>query len=287
MRLSKSECYRLPQNSQENTPKTEHIFVEHLTEEQTFSYTQNKYSIYEYPFRNKIQRIRAMAAMKDFNKLSERQQHILHFMHDYMQAHGFPPTIREIGEATDINSTSVVNYNLNKLVDAAYLERSDRVSRGLRLVGIIPGKTEKKVRSFNDPQRVPMVGVIAAGQPIEVPEDIAHHIDEDDFLDIPPFLLGGVDASEVFALEVQGESMIDAMISEGDIVLLRHQQTAKNGEMVAVWLPDRGETTLKYFYREGDKVRLKPAHPTMDDIMVDARNCEVRGKVLSVIRRVH
>jgi len=224
---------------------------------------------------------------KEFNKLSERQQHILHFMHDYMEDNGFPPTIREIGEATDINSTSVVNYNLNKLVDAGYLERSDRVSRGLRLVGDIPGKTQKKVRSASDAQRIPLVGLIAAGQPIEVPADLAHNIDEEDFLDIPPFLLSGVDASEVFALEVQGDSMIDAMISEGDIVLLRHQQTARNGEMVAVWLTERGETTLKYFYKEGDKVRLKPAHPTMEDIMVDARNCEVRGKVLSVIRRVH
>jgi len=224
---------------------------------------------------------------KEFNKLSERQQHILHFMHDYMQDRGFPPTIREIGEATDINSTSVVNYNLNKLVDAGYLARSDRVSRGLRLVGHIPGKTEKKVRSFSDAQRIPLIGLIAAGQPIEVPADLGHNIDEDDFLDIPPFLLSGVDASEVFALEVQGDSMIDAMISDGDIVLLRHQQTARNGEMVAVWLSERGETTLKYFHREGDKVRLKPAHPTMEDIMVDARNCEVRGKVLSVIRRMH
>lgn len=224
---------------------------------------------------------------KEFNKLSERQQHILHFMYDYMQEKGFPPTIREIGLATDINSTSVVNYNLNKLVDAGYLARTDHVSRGLRLVGHIPGKSEKKIRSLSDPQRIPLVGTIAAGQPIEVPADLAHNIDEDDFLDIPPFLLSGVDASEVFALEVQGDSMIDAMISEGDIVLLRHQQTARNGEMVAVWLTERGETTLKYFYKDGDKVRLKPAHPTMEDIVVDARNCEIRGKVLSVIRRMH
>jgi repressor LexA len=228
-----------------------------------------------------------MSEVKNFKKLSERQQKILHFMYDYMQEKGFPPTIREIGMATDINSTSVVNYNLNKLVVAGYLSRSDRVSRGLRLVANIPGKSEKKVKSSSDAQRIPLIGIIAAGQPIEVPEDIAHNIDDDDMLDIPPFLLGGVDASEVFALEVQGESMIDAMISEGDIVLLRVQQTAKNGDMVAVWLPERGETTLKYFYKEGDKIRLKPAHPTMDDIFVDARKCEVRGKVLSVIRRVH
>jgi len=228
-----------------------------------------------------------MGDVKDFNKLSERQQNILKFMHKYMEESGFPPTIREIGEATDINSTSVVNYNLNKLVDAGYLDRSDKVSRGLRLIAHIPGTSEKKVRASDIIDRVPMVGKIAAGQPLEVPEDIGHNVDEDDMLDIPPFLLGGVDASEVFALEVEGDSMIDAMISEGDIVLLRHTQTAKNGDMVAVWLPDNGETTLKYYYNEGKRIRLKPAHPTMDDIYVDARNCEIRGKVLSVIRTVH
>lgn len=228
-----------------------------------------------------------MADVKDFNKLSERQQNILRFMYGYVENKGFPPTIREIGEATGINSTSVVNYNLNKLVDAGYLEREKKFSRGLRLVGHIPGTSEKKVRASDIIERIPMIGKIAAGLPLEVPEDIAHNIDDDDMLDIPPFLLGGVDASEVFALEVEGDSMIDAMISDGDIVLLRHTQVAKNGDMVAVWLPDRGETTLKYFYNEGSRIRLKPAHPTMDDIYVDARNCEIRGKVLSVIRTVH
>lgn len=228
-----------------------------------------------------------MSEVKNFKKLSERQQKILNYMYDYMQEKGYPPTIREIGLATGINSTSVVNYNLNKLVSAGYLDRSEKVSRGLRLVSAIPGKSEKKVKSTSNVDRIPLIGTIAAGQPLEVPEDIGHNVDDDDMLDIPPFLLGGIDASEVFALEVQGESMIDAMISEGDIVLLHFQQTAKNGDMVAVWLPERGETTLKYFYKEGNQVRLKPAHPTMEDIYVDARNCEIRGKVLSVIRRIH
>src|SRR5690606_15608660 len=165
-----------------------------------------------------------MGDIKDFKKLSERQRNILNFMYDYVEENAYPPTIREIGEATDINSTSVVNYNLNKLVDAGYLDRSDKVSRGLRLVAKIPGKSEKKVRASEVVERVALVGKIAAGLPIEVPEDVAHSFDDDDMLDIPPFLLGGVDATEVFALEVEGDSMIDAMISEGDIVLLRSTQ---------------------------------------------------------------
>ncbi|MGJ3238173.1 MAG: transcriptional repressor LexA [Anaerolineae bacterium] len=225
--------------------------------------------------------------VKEFSKLSERQQNILKFMVSYTDKNGFPPTIREIGEATSINSTSVVNYNLNKLVKAGYIDRSDRVSRGLKVIAPIPGHSHKKVRPSEIINRVPLVGKIAAGQPLEVPEDIAHSIDDDDMIDVPLFLLDGADASEVFALTVEGDSMIDAMISEGDIILLRHTQTASNGDMVAVWLPNPGETTLKYFYREGARVRLKPAHPTMEDIIVDARNCEIRGKVLSVIRVMH
>ena len=106
-------------------------------------------------------------------------------------------------------------------------------------------------------------------------------------IDIPPSMLNGTDPSDAFALVVKGDSMTDAMISEDDIVILRHQETANNGDMVAVWLPEESETTLKYFYREGDKVRLQPAHPTMDAIYVDAKNCEIRGKVLSVIRHIH
>jgi len=102
---------------------------------------------------------------------------------------------------------------------------------------------------------------------------------------VTPALLNGTPVSEVFALKVKGDSMIDAMISDGDIVIFRKQEEAKNGDMVAVWLPDRSETTLKYFYRENDsQVRLQPAHPTMDPIYVHPANCQVQGRVLSVIR---
>jgi repressor LexA len=93
-----------------------------------------------------------------------------------------------------------------------------------------------------------------------------------------------VDPSEVFALRVKGDSMIDAMIDEGDIVIFRKQDTAQNGDMVAVWLDERGETTLKRFYHEGERVRLQPAHPTMQPIYVSPDHCHVQGRVLSVVR---
>lgn len=224
--------------------------------------------------------------LKQFNQLSERQRNILRFMDRYMQKNGYPPTIREIGENTNINSTSVVNYNLNKLVDAGYLERSDRVSRGLRIVADIPG-TARNVKSPSRPALVPLIGHIVASEPVEVPDETGHFYDEDDMLEVPSLLLDGTDHADAYALTVKGNSMIDAMIRDGDIVIMRHQDTAENGDMVAVWLPERGETTLKYFFLEGDRIRLQPAHPTMAPIYVNATDCEIRGKVLSVLRQLH
>ena len=232
-----------------------------------------------------VERIYVM--IKKFEKLSERQRNILRYMARYMDREGYPPTIREIGEATEINSTSVVNYNLNKLVDAGYLERSGRVSRGLRLVAEVPGIERRRVQISGQGSRVPIIGHIVASEPAEVPDDAGQYYDEDDLIDIPVSMLGGVDPSEVYALTVKGDSMMDAMIAEGDIVLMRHQETANRGDMVAVWLVDKSETTLKYYYPEGDKIRLQPAHPTMEAIFVDAKVCQIKGKVLSVIRTVH
>lgn len=219
--------------------------------------------------------------MKDFNKLSRRQKNILNYMDEYIRVHGYPPTIREIGNATDINSTSVVNYNLNKLVQAGYLERSDRVSRGMRLIAPIPGREQKKVVHLSSVAlQVPLAGSIVAGDPLPAFEN------SDDFIEITPAMLGGTDTNDVFALRVNGESMIDAMIADGDIVILRKQQIANRGDMVAVWLDERGETTLKYYYPEADQVRLQPANPYLDPIYVPAEHCHIQGRVVSVLRQL-
>ncbi len=223
--------------------------------------------------------------MKEFSKLSKRQQNMLRFMHRYTGEQGFPPSIREIGEECEIGSTSVVNYNLNKLVEAGYIVRFGKVSRGLRIIAPIPGLSQSPpVIGLPAPNRVALVGRIAAGQPISLPDDIGHHIDEDDYIAVPPHLLGGYDAAEVFALTVRGDSMVDAMIQDGDIVILRRQNTADNGEMVAAWLPDDNETTLKHFYREADSIRLQPANDSYQPLYVHPSNCEIKGKVLSVMR---
>ncbi|MEO0563044.1 MAG: transcriptional repressor LexA [Chloroflexota bacterium] len=230
--------------------------------------------------------------MKPFDELSARQRKILRFIDQYTVDNGYPPTIREIGDATDTASTSVVNYNLNKLVDEGYLDREARVSRGVRLIARIPNSAgsmfrgSKGVRASETKSFVPLIGNIAAGRPIPLPDDIGQHIDEEDMLEVGMMMLGGVDPSEVFALRVKGDSMIDAMNAEDDIVLFRKQSIANNGDMVAVWLADRSETTLKKFYHEGNRIRLEPANENYEPIYVDAAYCQIHGKVLSVLRRL-
>ncbi len=223
-----------------------------------------------------------MSPKKPYNKLSKRQQAILQYVKQFIEKNGFPPTIREIGSQIGVASTSVVNYNLNKLVDAGYLERSDRVSRGIRLVTDIPAR-KKTIKPAQQIVAVPYYGRIVAGEPIPVDA----YDDPEKAIEVTPDILSGIDPSEVFALEVQGDSMIDAMISDGDIILLRRQETARNGDMVAVWLTARGETTLKYFYLEDGRIRLQPAHPTMEPIYVSPDECQIQGKIISVIRRLH
>jgi len=225
--------------------------------------------------------------MKSFARLSQRQQNMLRYLQRYTREYGFPPSIREIGDNCNIGSTSVVNYNLKRLVEAGYIERLGRVSRGLRIIASIPGEPQPPSTSEGDAQLVPLLGRIAAGEPIPLPEDIAHHIDQDDYIAVPSKLLGNSAPHELFALTVRGDSMVDSMINDGDIIILRRQQTAENGDMVAAWLPQENETTLKHFYHEGRRIRLQPANSDYEPLLVPASNCEIKGKVLSVMRSFH
>jgi repressor LexA len=207
------------------------------------------------------------------DKLSERQQAILDFIRGFAGENGYPPTIRQIGEAAGISSTSVVNYNLNKLEKAGYLNRDLKVSRGLRLVA-------ETARSLF---RVPLVGYIFAAEPVPVPGE-GHPLGGDEAIELTRDLLP--DDPDLFALRVRGDSMIDAMVNDGDIVVMKPQATARNGEMVAVWLRDRGETTLKRFYAENGRVRLQPANPSMGPIYAEPANVEVQGRVVLVVRQM-
>jgi repressor LexA len=224
------------------------------------------------------------------DRLTERQKAIILFIEKHVQQFGFPPTIREIGEATGIASTSVVNYNLNKLTRLGMLTRTSTKSRGLK---IVPEKLPSALRRqtfgsvvppVRPSVRVPFAGTIVAGQPLPVPDDNPYLHDDESRLELTPSMLGGADPEQVFALRVKGDSMIDAMIQEGDWVILRAASDVRSGDMAAVWLEDRGETTLKYVYFEGEALRLQPAHPTMEAIRVPANRARIQGKVVSVLR---
>ena len=198
------------------------------------------------------------------------------FIRKYLGENGFPPSIREIGKAVGISSTSVVNYNLRRLEERGYLSREKEVSRGLRLSANAPDLVPS-----GGVLRIPMAGPIAAGEPIDIGEGV---FDEEDAIELTHDLLPQHD--NVYALQVRGDSMIDAMVSDGDIVIVHQQNEAHNGDMVAAWLTDRDETTLKFFFREPDRIRLQPANPTMDPIYVDPAAVQIQGKVLMVLRRL-
>lgn len=228
---------------------------------------------------------KSQTSRKEHGKLSERQKKILAFIELFLDQHGYPPTIREIGAAVDIGSTSVVNYNLNKLAREGFMQRSGKVSRGLQLTREEDDATKPPLRlrfGTENFLNVPLAGQIVASRPVEF---FGMHFDEDASVDVPVSLLGKVPAEQLYALRVSGNSMIDAMVGDGDIVILRQQYTADNGDMVAVWLPETNETTLKHFFRDGvHRVRLQPANPHMEPIFVDASKVEIQGRVLAVMR---
>jgi repressor LexA len=221
------------------------------------------------------------------DNLSQRQQNILQYIWDYWRDSGRPPTIREIGRAANISSTSVVNYNLNKLEEMGFLEREAEVSRGLKLTDKALALYETARSALFDSVeilRIPLMGDIVAGEPVYSGNEDFGTYDEEDAIDVSSTLLPGK-ADELFALRVRGTSMIDAMVNDNDIVIMQPVKEVKNGDMVAVWLPLDGEMTLKHFYREGDQVRLQPANPTMEPIYVDASNVDVQAKVMMVMRQ--
>lgn len=222
--------------------------------------------------------------MSDAAKLSKRQQGMLDYIWESIQEAGRPPTIREIGENVSISSTSVVNYNLTKLVEKGFLNRDAEVSRGLRLTEKAEEMYGVVTEVIQSLIRIPMAGTIVASEPVEVGHDNFETYDEEDAVELSSTMLNVTKTDDLFALKVSGDSMIDAMVNDGDIVIMRQQTTARNGEMVAVWLTPSDTTTLKYFYNEGERVRLQPANPLMEPIYVRPSDVRVQGKVMMVLR---
>jgi len=206
--------------------------------------------------------------------LSPKQERIIKFVTEFLSDKGYPPTIRDIAAGCGISSTSVVAYNLNKLEQAGYIRRHSDISRGIKFLA--PQQKGKKL------VYIPIVGMIAAGEPIPVPD--TGNIAPNEGVEVSEELVRG--KQDIYALRVKGDSMMDALIGDGDIVLMDHVGNVDNGDMVAVWLKEEQEVTLKRFFAESNRIRLEPANRHMRPIYTTPDNVEIQGKVVAVIRRI-
>lgn len=208
-------------------------------------------------------------------RLSARQERILAFIRSYLDEHSRPPTIREIQAAVDASSTSVVDYNLRKLEHLGYLRRDRELSRGIELA------EERERRQRGRVHAVPIVGRIAAGQPIEAVAEADREV---------LYLPSDLSSDGSYALRVKGTSMIEDCIDDGDIVVVRPQATAQDGDIVVALITDsptgEPEATLKRLYREPGRLRLQPANSAMAPIYVAPEQVQIQGRVVAVIRRL-
>jgi len=209
--------------------------------------------------------------------LSSKQQQIIDFISRFLADKQYPPTIRDIVTGCGLSSTSVVDYNLKILEREGYIRRHPEVSRGI----VVPPRS----LALRHRLLVPVIGQIAAGEPIPVPTpdtwDVAA---SSETLEVTQDLTRGREG--VYALRVRGSSMVDALINDGDIVLMQYVNVVENGEMAAIWLKAEKEATLKKFYAENGRIRLQPANSQMQPIYVEPDNVEIQGRVIAVIRQL-
>jgi len=210
-------------------------------------------------------------------KLSDKQKRIINYIERFLTEKGYPPSIRDIQSGCNISSTSVVDYNLNILENRGLLQRHSDVSRGIRLLN-----RETPAEAMVS---VPVIGMIAAGEPIPVPAPDTWDVAAvSETMAVPRELTR--DKKDVYALRVKGTSMVDALINDGDVILMQPVNNVANGEMAAVWLKDEKEATLKKVYQGSRNVRLQPANEQMQPLYADPENVEIQGRVIAVIRKV-
>ncbi len=206
------------------------------------------------------------------DELSQRQRKILGVIREAVTDRGYPPSIREIGEAVGLTSTSSVHSQLEALERKGFIRRDPTKPRAIEV--FTEGAPVEPPRPL--PTYVPLLGQIAAGRPILADENV------DELMPLPRDLVG---TGELFGLHVRGDSMIDAGVLDGDYVIVRSQPTADNGDMVAAQLEDiEAEATVKYFHRLGDRVELRPANPSYQPI--DGTGATILGKVVTVLRQL-
>lgn len=201
-------------------------------------------------------------------EISSRQRQILHFILQHIDARGYPPTVREIGEAVNLSSSSTVHAHLRALEDAGLIKRDAVLTRAIKL---LPGTISRaKTPRFIS---VPVLGRVAAGKPTLAVEDL------EEMFPLPHDFLGG---TEGFMLRVRGDSMIEDGIRDGDLVVVRKQDSAENGDTIVALTET--EATVKRFYREDGRIRLQPANSTMEPIYVS--DVKIVGKVVGLVRKM-
>jgi len=206
--------------------------------------------------------------------ISDTRSRILEFIRGFLDERGYAPTVRDIVKGCSVSSSSVVQYHLNVLEEQGHIRRDPEVFRSIRL------SAQEQRRMV----RVPLLGFIAAGEPISVPTSDTWADTAQEVLELPPELTQGEEG--LYALTVKGTSMIDALVDDGDIVLMRKASTADDGEMVAAWLKNEQEVTLKRVYHELGRIRLQPANEQLAPIYQPPENVEIQGKVIGVIRKL-
>jgi repressor LexA len=201
----------------------------------------------------------------------EIREGILEYIRRFFDERGYAPTVRDILRGCNISSTSLVQYHLNVLEKEGQIRRDPEVFRSIQLV-------EKDIIE------VPLLGAIAAGEPIPVVDSGTWSNRAEETLRLTTDVVGS--KGDIYALKVKGTSMLDALINDGDVVIMEVAQTAEDGEMAAVWLKNEQEVTLKKIYREPGRIRLQPANSEMKAIYTGPENIEVQGKVVAVLRRL-
>jgi repressor LexA len=199
---------------------------------------------------------------------------ILNFIRAFFHQRGYTPTVRDIARGCNISTSSVVQHHLNKLEKEGYIHRDPKVFRSIRLVD-----EQSPVA-----RQVPLLGTIAAGEPLPVPTADTWTSFPEGSVQITEELVRGREG--IYALRVKGNSMIDALIDDGDIVLMQRANTVDDGDMAAVWLKRQQEVTLKKVYHDGNYIRLQPANRQMLPTYQDPDNVEIQGRVIGIIRGI-
>lgn len=207
-------------------------------------------------------------------KVSKRQQEILNYIKDEVRKKGYPPSVREIGEAVGLASSSTVHGHLSRLEKKGYIRRDPTKPRAIEVLNLNEDQLDD-ISQTTATTYAPVIGKVTAGEPITAYENV------EDYLPLPEKFVGD---NNVFVLVIQGESMIEAGIFDKDMVIVKQQQTANNGDIVVAMTED-DEATVKRFFKEKDFIRLQPENSSMEPIIL--QNCTILGKVIGVFRTVH